>query len=393
MKRFLLLFPAFFLASCDQKSPPPPPKPLPVTVAQPEKREVIVYQEFPSTLLGSAEIEINARVAGILSLAPNAPDFAGQRVEKGTPLFVIEPETYQQQTRSAQAALERNEAARNLAQKRFDRIERASKTNAVSEIDVEIASAELAETEAAIAQARAELERARINESYTLITAPVTGRMSRLLIDPGNLVGTAGSTLLATIIDDSVMHAYFEVPERTAIQYFEVRDSGKADQVYQKGIRLKLADQSIFPTSGQIDYIENKINPATRTIKVRALFQNPNGALSSGLYGLVGYPTGPEPGKPEITEATLVPSVAILRDLGGNFVWVVDEKNIVRRQAIEAGDAVEKPLNDPNSPRILETIIKKGLTGKERVIVSGLQRAREGAPVTPLTAEQAQSRP
>lgn len=147
-----------------------------------------------------------------------------------------------QQTQAAQAAVDRATAARDLAQKRFDRVARASQTSAVSELDVKIASAELAETEAAIAQATAELEKARINQSYTLIAAPVTGRMSRLFVDPGNFVGTGGPTHLATLIDDSTMHAYFEVPERIAIQYFEKRDNDEALQVYEKPIRLKLAD-------------------------------------------------------------------------------------------------------------------------------------------------------
>jgi len=381
-RRFLLILPACLLAACGEKSDAPAPQPLPVTVASPVKREVVVHREFPSTLVGAQEIEIRARVPGVLSLAPDAPDFAGQRVEQGTPLFVIEPEPYAQQTQAAQAAVTRATAARDLAQKRFDRVARASQTNAVSELDVEIASAELAETEAAIAQAAAELEKARINQSYTLIDAPITGRMSRLFVDPGNYVGTGGPTHLATLIDDSTMHAYFEVPERIAIQYFEKRDNGEALQVYEKPIRLKLADGTIYARPGRIDYIENQVDPATRTAKVRAVFDNPDGALSSGLYGLVGYPTGPEPGNPTVTEGILVPSVAVLRDLGGNYVWIVDENNIVHRRTVTTGDAVETTA----TPRTLETVILHGLEGTERVIVSGLQRAREGAPVTPVPA-------
>lgn len=383
MKQFsLLILPACLLAACGKKSDAPQSQPLPVTVAQPVKREVVVHREFPSTLVGIQEIEIRARVPGVLALAPDAPDFSGRRVEKGSPLFVIEPEPYAQQTRAAQAVVDRATAARDLAKKRFARVTRANQTNAVSEIDVEVASAELAESEAAIALAAAELEKARINESYTTIAAPVTGRMSRLLVDPGNIVGTGGPTHLATIIDDSTMHAYFEVPERIAIQYFEKRDNGEAIQVYKKPIRLKLADGSIYAKPGRIDYIENQVDPATRTAKVRAVFENPDGALSSGLYGLIGYPTGPEPGNPSVIEGILVPTVAVLRDLGGNYVWIVDESNIVHRRSVTTGDAVETAT----TPRSLETIILQGLDGTERVIVSGLQRAREGAPVTPMPA-------
>ncbi|MCH7227272.1 efflux RND transporter periplasmic adaptor subunit [Haloferula sp. A504] len=387
MKRLVLILPLLLLAGCGKKAEAPTPQPLPVTVAPPSKREVVVYREFPSTLVGAQEIEIRARVRGTLSLAADVPDFAGKRVQKGAPLFVIEPEPYEQQSLAAQAAVDRAVAARDLARKRYERVQRAAQTNAVSEIDVEIAAAELAETEAAISQAEASLEEAKINEGYTAIEAPISGRMSRLMVDPGNLVGATDSTLLATIIDDSEILAYFEVPEREALRYFELRDSGAAEKVYQKEIRLKLADGSIHAQTGRIDYIENKVDPATRTVKVRAVFPNESGALNSGIYGLIGYPAGPDPTNPTATEALLVPSAAILRDLGGNYVWVVDEDNIVRRRPVDAGDAVEKPVTDPNMPRTLETVVTKGLDGTEKVIISGLQRAREGAPVTPVPAE------
>lgn len=386
MKRLVIL-PVALLAACGEKTEAPKPQPLPVTVDQPAKREVMVHQEFPATLVGTQEIQIHARVQGILSLHPDAPEFAGRKVAEGTPLFQIEPETYQQATREAEAMLDRASAARDLAEKRLARMQGAGA--GVSALQVEVAEAELDEARAAESEARARVEKARINEGYTVINAPVTGRMSRLLVDPGNLVGTGGATHLATIIDDSTMLAYFEVPERTAIKYFEKRDNDEALQVYEKPIRLKLADGTIYPKPGRIDYIENQVDAATRTAKVRAFFPNPDGALSSGLYGLVGYPTGPEPGNPTVTEGLLVPSVAVLRDLGGSFVWVVDENDIVRRRTVTTGAAVEKPVTDPNAPRILETVILHGLEGGEKVIVSGLQRAREGAPVTPIPAGQA----
>ncbi|MFK7851634.1 MAG: efflux RND transporter periplasmic adaptor subunit [Akkermansiaceae bacterium] len=391
MKRFVLLICAGLVAGCGKKSEAPAPQPLPVTVDQPVKREVIIYKEFPSTLTGAKEIEIRARVSGVLELDKNAPQFAGERVDKDTPLFVIEPEVYAQQRLAAQAGVDQALASSKLAQERFDRIERASKSKAVSEVDLEVAAAELAESKAAISQYEAELENAKINESYTVIQAPITGRMSRLLVDPGNLVGSTEKTLLAKIIDDSSIYAYFEVPERSAIRYFEKRDNEDAEQVFEKEIRLKLANGDIYEKTGRIDYIANEVDPGTRTVKVRAVFDNAEGALSSGLYGLIGYPAGPNIGNPLETEALLVPSVSVQRDLGGSFVWVVDDKNIVRRRAVEPGDTVEKPVNDPNAPRTLETVIRKGLSEDDKVIVSGFQRAREGAPVTPMPVEGAKN--
>jgi RND family efflux transporter MFP subunit len=387
MKRPLLLLLPLLLAGCGKKNPAPASQPLPVTVAQPAKREVTVYREFPSTLAGFQEVEIRARVKGVLSLATGLegfdPDFAGNVVREGQPLFIIEPEPYAQATRAAEAAVAQAEATRDLAEKRYDRVRRAGSSRAVSELDVEIAAAELAQATAAVSQASANLEEAKISQGYTIIRAPVTGRISRLLIDPGNLVGAGDSTLLATLIDDSKILAYFEVPERPLIRYFGLRSEKEGEtSPYEAEIRLKLADGSIYGKTGRIDYLENQVDPATRTAKVRAVFDNPDAQLSSGLYGLVGYPGGPDPDNPKAREALLLPSVAILRDLEGDFVWVVDENNVVIRRKVTTGEAVEAP----GPAAAMQTVILTGLDGSENVIVSGLQRARAGATVAPQQA-------
>ncbi|MGB6221809.1 efflux RND transporter periplasmic adaptor subunit [Haloferula sp.] len=382
--KLLLLLAVLALVSCGKKQSAPAPQPLPVTVAKPVSREVIVYKNFPATLVGSVEIEIRARVSGILEKA----DFkGGYLVEKGQELFVIQPEPYQLAVNAAEADLERASAGEQLAEKKRNRIAAAAKTRAVSEIDLEIANAELAQAKAAVSQAEAKLSDAKISLGYTSIAAPVTGRMSRVLVDPGNLVGGVNPTLLATIIDDSVMRAYFEVPERAMIKYLDERSKeGGVERFADKKIRLELADGTIYDKPGTIDFIDNRIDPSTRTAKVRAIFPNPDAHLSSGLYGLVGFPAGPNPDNQDQTTALLIPSVAILRDLAGDYVWIVDDSNTVRRRSIVAGDSVEAPVSDPNRVPERQTVILKGLDGSERVIVSGLQRARDGAVVAPQPA-------
>lgn len=381
MKHLTLLLLLTFLAACGKKPQPAAPQPLPVTVAKPVTRDVTVYKTHPATLAGAAEIEIRARVRGILEQASFKE---GDLVKKGTKLFVIEPEPYGLAVDAAAADVRSAEANRELAEKRFKRIERANKTNAVSEIDVEIAAAELAQATAAVSQVQAQLEEAKINNSYTVIVAPVTGRMSRCLVDPGNLVGATESTLLATIIDDSVMRAYFEVPERLMIQYLGERSlEGGAERFADRKMRLELANDSVYDQTGTIDFIDNQIDSSTRTAKVRAIFPNPDAKLSSGLYGLVGFPAGPDPRDPSKTSALLVPSTSVLRDLGGEFVWIVDDTNTVRRRSVEVGDSVEKPITDPNQARERETVVIRGLDGSENVIVAGLQRARDGGVVAP----------
>lgn len=372
-----------FLATvaCKKEVPPPKRQPLPVTVTQPVNRDVIVYKSFPATLVGASEIEIRARVSGILEKAQFKE---GDLVKKGTQLFVIEQEPYKLAVAAAEADVERSRASRDLAEKRFKRVEKAGKSRAVSEIDVDIAAAELAQAIASVNQTVAQLDQSQINVDYTTISAPVTGRMSRMLVDPGNLVGNGQATLLATIIDDSIMRAYFEVPERAMIRYLGQRAmEGGVERFADKEIRLTLADGSIYKTAGTIDFINNKIDSSTRTAQVRATFPNPEAELSSGLYGLVGFPAGPDPEDSTKTSALLVPAVSVQRDLGGDFVWIVDDQNTVRRRSVETGDTVEKPNTDPKAVRERETVINRGLEGSERVIVAGLQRARDGAVVMP----------
>jgi RND family efflux transporter MFP subunit len=364
-----------WLTSCEEKAPPAQMPPLPVTVAKAELAKALVYDEFPATLRASSQIEIRARVKGVL-LKKHFSD--GQRVQKGELLYEIEPDPYRQSMLAAEADLTRAKAGRNLAQTRFDRLSLALEKNATSKIDVDVAAAELAQSAAAVQQAEAQLKSSELNLGYTKIFAPITGRLSRSLVDEGNLVGFADPTLLTTIIDDSEIQVYFEVPERKVLDFLAARnDEGSAKRVKALEVRLKLADGRIFAGPGEIDFIDNEVSSKTRTNKVRAMFPNPDGVLASGLYGLVGVPRPPDPSKPGVEEALIFPTEATLRDLAGSFVWVVDDKNTVQRRTVVIGKSL--PLEQSNG--VKKSVILSGLDGTENVIVAGLQRAREGAVV------------
>lgn len=355
---------------------------MPVTVSAPELRDAIVYAEFPATISADHTIEVRARVKGIL-VEQNFKD--GQIVKQGDQLFLIEPEPYQQAVTAAQADLSRAKAGQELAQKRFDRLNQALQQNAVSQIETEIAAAELSQAAAGVKQAEAKLENAQLDLSYTKVTSPLSGRMSRGMVDVGNLVGYAEPTLLTTIVDDSKVYVYFEVPERDMIRYFQARsDKNAYERLQELEIQLKLANGDIYEEKGRIDFLDNRINPSTRTNKVRAVFPNAKGFLASGLYGLVGVPVSPDPRKPEDIKALVVPTEAILRDLAGSYVWVVGEGNKVSRRSVEPGKIL--PLGDTGGKKM--SVILKGLDGTEKVIVAGIQRAREGAVVSPQEAQK-----
>jgi len=318
-------------------------------------------------LTGIAEVEIRARVRGILEKCFFE---AGELVKTGTPLFLIEQGPYKAAVTEAEGNLAQARADYDLSKANRMRIENAFKTKAVSEIEVLSAKANEAKAQAAVVQAEATLEDARIDLSYTEIKAPVDGRLSRALVDTGNLVGSGEPTLLTTLVDDAKIRAYFEIGEREVLPYLDKRPRPGSDDKELRfkndtKVQLELTDGSIYEHPGELDFVDNRIDPTTRTVKIRAEFPNPEGKLAAGMFAEVGLPF-------PIPQAMLVPRAAILRDLAGEYVWVVDEENIVRRNGVETGPSIEDTV-----------VVTKGLKGQERIIVAGLQRAREGGKVAP----------
>jgi RND family efflux transporter MFP subunit len=371
---------SLLLAGCGSEEIPPPSPPS-VTVAAPELREVTVYKTFPSTLKGVSEVEIRARAAGYLE---NTNFNEGSFVNKGDLLFIIEQAPYKLAVEAAQADLERAEAGRGLAETRKQRFELALQTNSVSEVEVDIAAAELAQAIASVNQAKAHLNNAKLDLSYTTVYAPISGRVSLANVNDENLVGYSEPTIITSIIDDSTIEAYFEIPEREAIKFLHQRSDQKVSE-HVKGleIKLELADRSIYDTVGHIDFMDNKVDSMTRTIRARAIFDNAKYELTSGLFATVQVPVAPDQRNPTETKAIVVPAEVVLRDIGGRYVWVVDEQNIVRRRSVDVGETIIKPSTGEGVAAVRQTIILDGLSASEKIIVSGLQRARDGAPVTP----------
>ena len=376
------LLSCLLVTGCGSQDTPQPPAPPAVTVAKPELREVSVYKNYPATLQGVSEIDIRARVSGYLQQT-NFNE--GTLVKKGDLLFTIEQAPYQLAVESAQADLERAEAGRELAQTRKRRLEQALQSHSVSEVEVDIAAAELAQAIASVSQAQANLKNAQLDLSYTTVHAPINGRISLAEVSDKNLVGYSDPTVITTIVDDSVIEAYFEVPEREVIKFLRHRSEKKEGESFRElEIKLKLADRSLYPLTGNIDFIDNKVDAMTRTIRVRAVFDNSKFALASGMYASVQVPVAPDQNNPTETRAILVPAAVIMRDIGGSYVWVVDEANIVHRRSVDVGDTIVKPA-EGGQHAVRQTIILNGLKVEDTIIISGLQRARDGAPVTPKT--------
>ncbi|MGE9270899.1 MAG: efflux RND transporter periplasmic adaptor subunit, partial [Verrucomicrobiales bacterium] len=346
-------------AACDSKSDFVPPPPPPVTVTHPSVRDVVVYNEAPATLTGLAEVDVRARVRGFLESRLFKD---GERIEAGQKLFTIERGPFEAAVNAAKANLKSAEAARNLAVAKLDRLKKANQSNsgAVSALDVEIGSAEVDQAEAQVSQMQALLEDAEINLSYTTIVAPTTGRLSRALVDEGNLVDGGEGTLLAHLTNDEKVRAYFEAPERDMLHFLERRAQDGVKLEGLDPVRLVLADGTVYEHLGKIDFIDSRVDPGTRTATVRAEFPNPEAKLASGLYALVGYPQKfPNPVDPN---AVIVPAVSILRDLAGEFVWVVDEQNVVHRRGVRTGATVPAETIDANLVPMQDILVLEGLT-------------------------------
>ena len=343
------------LSSCQKNTfvPPPPPK---VTVVTVQPRDVTTFYEQAGRTEAFESVEVRARVKGILQTIDFEP---GSWVEKGQLLFTIEPETYEAAVAAANADLGKAEAALQIATTQRKRKEQAGR--GVSELDVEAGRLP---------------RRPRLDLSYTKVKAPLSGRVSRNLVDLGNLVGSGEASLLTTIVNDSPVYAYFDINERVLLPYLTTRSGPEDREFHPKddlSVKLRTSDRKIYEKKGEIDYIDNRVDPDTGTIQVRAVFANPDKKLAAGLFVKVMLPE-------DVKQALLVPRLAIQRDLSGRFVLVVDKDGTVVRRNITPQQVVDT-----------EQVVTGELEAGDRVIVQGLQRAREGIKVDAEDQQSAQA--
>ncbi len=344
-----------------------PPAPPDVTVSTPQQRDVTVFQEFVGSTEAFKSVDIRARVQGFLDRMSFEPT---SFVRRGQLLFVIEPEPYEAQRDRAAAGLKAAEAGLARAESDLDRLEQAVRTNAVSQQEVTRARAERDQASAAMLEAEAALTVAQIQLDYTSVESPIDGLVSRNFVDLGNLVGAGEATLLTTVRQIDPIYAYFEVSERFIAQILEQRDgySGPEGEGFLPAVLL--LEETGLEIEGVIDSMENTVDAATGTIRVRGVFPNPDALIFPGFFVRVRLPG-------ELLEdALLVEEIALGTDLGGRYLMIVGDDNIVERRYIEPG-----PLQ-PDQSRV----ILVGLAPGERYIIDGLQRARPGMPVTPSAA-------
>lgn len=346
---------------CERKQvevePLPPPA---VTISQPIEREISDEIEFTGHTDAIKTVEIRARVSGFIDQVAFED---GAMIKEGDLLFQIDPRPFDAEVAHNEAALAVATARAKRAAADLARAEKLIGGKTITQEDYDKTIAEQAESSAAVKQVAATLESAKLNREYSTVTAPISGRASRAMITKGNLVNSsAGSaTLLTTIVPLDPIYAYFDVDEPTLLQYTRNGSEGDRPQI---PVEMQLADEGGFPHQGAVDFIDNKVDPATGTVRVRGKFPNPNRRIVPGMFVHVRIRSS------EKRPGLLITDRAVGIDQGRKYLLVVgaDEKADYR-------EVVTGPLIDGLRA------IEKGLNPGEWVIVNGLQRARPGNPV------------
>ncbi len=368
-----VILPALLLFGCSRSNEFVMPPPMDVTVSKPVQQAVTDYAEFSGTIEAIETVDIRARVEGYLESIRFKP---GARVKQGDLLFVIDPRPYQAKLDEAKAQLVQRQAELRHAEAMVQKKELAFKANAVSEIETIQSRANYDVAKAAIQAAQAAVETAELNLAYTRIHAPIGGRISRNLVDVGNLVGASERTLLATLVNDDPVYAYFNVNERDLLRYQQREDSQESptNRNAKTRVFLGLSGQQGYPFEGHIDYMDNQVDRSTGTIQVRGVFPNSDHHLWSGLFARIQVPTDSR------ANALLVPEAAIGTDQRGEYLLVVNAQKVVEYRPVVTGALI-------GDLRVIES----GVSPEDRLIVSGLQRARPGLPVNPTEAPPAAS--
>jgi RND family efflux transporter MFP subunit len=331
------------------------------------EREVLEWDDYTGRLEPTHSVEVRARVSGYLESVQFRP---GQIVEAGALLFVIDPRPYQAELDRARAAAARSRSALELARNEARRAERLVARKAISQEEYEARTASLRNAEAELAGADAAIRSAALDLEFTEIHSPIRGRVSRDLVNVGNLIngGSAGATLLTTVVSLDPIHCYFEVDERAVLRYTELSRAGRraSSRDAPNPVLLQVADETGFPHVGTMDFVDNAIDPQTGTLTGRAIFPNPDLKLTPGLFARVRLI-----GSGKYT-ATLLPDSAIGTDQAERFVFVLDGQNQIARKRVVPGPMIEG-----------FRIVREGITTADRVVVAGLQAIHPGLIVDP----------
>ncbi|MET0240849.1 MAG: efflux RND transporter periplasmic adaptor subunit [Sphingobium sp.] len=369
MRRGLAISSAvLLLAGCGGGEAPPAPPPPQVTVAVPLQRDVVDWDDYTGRFEAPQDVEIKPRVNGVITaiLFSN-----GQDVRTGTPLFTIDPRPYRAKVEQARAQVARAQAAYTNARQVASRSRALAAAQAVSKEEVETNQAQERSAEADLAAARAALNAAELDLGFTTVRAPFGGRISDRRVSLGDSVQD-GTTVLTRLVSLDPIWFTFEGAESFYLKNLRQDERGErgSSRNTANPIEIQLADEADYRWRGRMTFLDNAIDPASGTIRARAVVPNPKHFLTPGMFGrarLLGSGT---------YKALLIPDEAIVTDQTRRLVYVINRENKVTPRPVETGAQVEGLR-----------IVRAGLAPTDLVILDGLGRARPGTPVTPKRSQ------
>jgi RND family efflux transporter MFP subunit len=363
---FLGLF-GIVLAACGQQqaqAPAVPPPPA-VSVANPLAKEVVEWDEYTGRFDAVDTVEVRARISGVLD-AVKFKD--GDIVKKGDLLFVIDPRPFQRVLDRDRATLQGSKVQLEFAGKDLERARPLVANATISQQGFDQRTQAVRTAEANVLSAEASVRSSELDVEFTQIHAPITGRISRKLVSEGNFVtgGSGSGTLLTTIVSIDPIYFYFDISEADFLKYNRLSESGlrPSSRSGTNPVELGLQTDTGFPYKGTMNFVDNRIDQSTGSLRGRAVFENPQGLFQPGLFArvrLVGS---------GLYKAIMLPDVAVATDQSNRFVFVVSDDGAVSTKPVVLG-----PLIDGLR------VIRSGVSADDWVIVNGVQRARDGIKV------------
>ena len=368
MKKLMYIFLVLsVLTGCKEKKDAGAMKGMPtlaISVAKPIVKDITLTKDYPGYLTTEKTVNLVARVNGTLRSVSYVP---GGRVKKGQLLFVIEPTLYNDKVAQAEAELKTAQAQLEYARNNYSRVKEAVKSDAVSQIQVLQSESSVTEGVAAVSNAEAALSTARTNLGYCYVRAPFDGTISKSTVDVGSYVGgSLQPVTLATIYKDDQMYAYFNVADN---QWLEMSmNNQQPTKELPKKIMVQLGKEGTESYPATLDYLSPNVDLNTGTLMVRANFDNPQGVLKSGLYVSITLPYG------EADHAILVKEASIGTDQLGKFLYAVNDSDIVHYRHIEIGQLINDTLRQ----------VLGGLSPQERYVTEALMKVRDGMKIKPI---------
>ena len=354
------------LLGCNNKGKKKTTSDIPkVSVSKPYIMPIVLHKEYPGYLLSNNIVDVVGRVSGYVTLQNFS---SGQYINEGDLLYVIEPTVYENEVSKAEANLKSAQASLDYYQNNYQRMLEASKSDAISQIDLIQAETNVRTAEANVKTAEANLKTAQNTLSYCYVKAPISGFLTTSGAGEGEYVsGSDGNPFkLTTIYNNDPIYAYFNIEDN---QYLMIKMQSKNwESSLPKKVYVNLQEGNYPPIEATPNYISPFVNLKTGTLTLRALFENSKYNLKSGMYCTVSLPYG------EDDNAILIPDASTGTDQLGRYIYVVDDNNIVSYRHIEVGEIINDSLIH----------VKSGLNPDERFVTKALLKVRSGMKVEPI---------